>query len=412
MEFFMGKIRKILNKCYQTAQLAVLFVDYLIINIRHNRKKLPENKKTILFTLEDDRLFRDRDGSGRYAYMTLNIFNNGGYTVYLYKKMNFRNYRYLGNYGRLIYSIKNLKIINVLPENTEEIIYAFDTYVKEAIERKWKKKVYVNILKSPHYVLGNVTSIPYYFHPLMYKNKQNKIVHTFRSNTRKIKIFFGGNFTAKYYDNSDLKTYYNQMTRREGIRAALSLGEHIEVFENADHFHKRIYGEDFINKCIILQTDHTFPIKPRDWLNIVSSSNFFLCLSGTDLPMCHNVIESMAVGTIPIIAYQDWFFPPLEHKKNAILYSGKEDLIVKIQEVLAMSVEEIKQLQQNTIEYYEKYLTTDNFIKRFEDNNQSTNTIILHPRYKCTIKDAKEGENIFNNIHQHHREYYVSNTFS
>lgn len=402
----LNKLKRVLHLCRRAVQIPILFTAYLKVSLQQILKKLPENNKTILFTLEDDRLFRDGDGSGRYAYMTLNIFSNGGYNVYLYKKMSFTKYWQLGKYGRLIYSVHNLKIIDTLPQNTENMIYAFDTYVKEAVMQKWVKKVYVNILKPAEYVMGKMVWISYYLHPLLYKYKQNEIVHMFRDNKRKIKIFFGGNLAEKYYSNKNLKTYFNQLTRIEGIRAVSELEGSVELYNDRNIFDTRLKSKNYINKCLILQTDHTFPIKPVNWLDYVSSADFFLCLSGTDLPMCHNAIESMAVGTIPIIGYPDWFFPPLEHRKNAILYSGKEDLNEKVKEVLAMSQEEIGGMRQNVIAYHQANLTDNSFIDRFEQDKGNINTIMLHPRINCTPKEIDEGSKVFSEI-QKHRESYI-----
>ena len=43
------------------------------------------------------------------------------------------------------------------------------------------------------------------------------------------------------------------------------------------------------------------------------------------MPMCHNIIESMAVGVIPITNYPEWFDPDLEHMKNCIVFDDQKD---------------------------------------------------------------------------------------
>lgn len=68
-----------------------------------------------------------------------------------------------------------------------------------------------------------------------------------------------------------------------------------------------LLNSDYIQKCIILHKTN-FRIPAQKWLDVVAKSDFFLCAPGVQIPLCHNAIESMAVGTIPITNYPDWFF--------------------------------------------------------------------------------------------------------
>jgi len=209
--------------------------------------------------------------------------------------------------------------------------------------------------------------------------------------------FFGGNISTTWYDNPRLWKY-DQITRLEGVRALFKFGEDVWLKWNIDEFRKFLKQPEYINRCILLKTDYNYKIKSKEWIDIVSRSDFFLCLSGTDTPMCHNSIESMSVGTIPIIGYQDWFFPALEHKKNAIVYSGKEDLVRKVKEVLMMPKEEILELRKNVIQYYEDYLSNKDFIERFESHEDGINTIMLHPRWINDEVEEIEGQHVFGEL--------------
>lgn len=394
----MYKLKVILYKCYQNTKLVILFFKYIIVSAQQHSRKLTGNKKVIVFTLEDDRLYRDGDGSGRYAYLILNLFNSVGYDVYLFKKINFKKYLQLGEYGRYMYSIKNLKIIDRLPERTENIIYAFDSAVKDVANRKWERLIYFNHLKPVSCLLGNMINIPYFMHPRMYQSKEYDRVKSYRNNVRKMRIFSGGNISLSWYENRKQLWKYNQLTRREGVRAIFKLGEDVQLRWNIEEFRQYLKQADYINRCIILKTDRALAININEWINIVAQSEFFLCLSGTDLPMCHNVIESMSVGTIPILSYQNWLFPALEHKKNAIVYSGKEDLVAKVKDVLMMTKEEILEIRANVLKYYDEYLSGKDFVKRFESNKGEINTIMLHPLWINNEAEEIEGQHIFNEI--------------
>jgi hypothetical protein len=136
-----------------------------------------------------------------------------------------------------------------------------------------------------------------------------------------------------------------------------------------------------------------------DWLDTVSKSDFFLCFSGVELPMCHNAIEAMAVGTIPIISYADWFFPALEHKKNAIVFKDEKDLVEKVNEVFQMPQEQIAEMRRNVLKYYETHLSAESFMKRYE-NLGHLNTIMLHPRLIMDVKANTKGQMLIDQIKQ------------
>jgi hypothetical protein len=109
----------------------------------------------------------------------------------------------------------------------------------------------------------------------------------------------------------------------------------------------------------------------------------------------------MSVGTIPIISYQDWFFPALEHMKNAIVYSGKDDLLIKIRQVLEMPASEVQELSKRVMDYYDKYLAPVFFKERFENNNESICTLMLFPKIKLAEKEEARLRFIYEGILRH-----------
>lgn len=371
----------------------ILLPKFIFVSIHQMFKRLPRQSKEILFTLDDDRLYRYKDGGGRYAYLIMNMFSDSGYNVYLYKKMGFLSYIRLGIYGQFIYSIKNLKVITRLPQNTENIIYAFDEVYNSILDRPWKKLTYVNVLKPSSCKLGELIAIPYFMHAFMYRLKQLDKIEELRKTKRTLRVFFGGNTETRYYRNPLLRSY-GQMTRLEGIETVLGIKDKVKTIQKHKELRSIIRSDTYINGCRLLRTDHKITTLKSEWLEIVSKSDFFLCFSGTDLPMCHHTIEAMAVGTIPIISYQDWFFPTLEHRKNAIIYSGKEDLVKKMEEVFAFNAIEIKEMRKNVIDYYDQHLGAKNFIRKYEAQKDKVNTIILHPRLIGTNSEIKEGQRI------------------
>lgn len=375
--------------------MASLMPGYVLGEIDQVFKRLPDHNKKIVFFFNESRLFRDDDNSGREAFQIMKTFSDGGgYNVYFYKPRSFLNYYRLRKYGRLIYQIKNLKFIDKLPSNSKDFIYAFDSIDAEAITRSWKRLLYVNIEKSPAFQIGNVIPVPFCMHPYIYTSKADQHIFKYRESERKLRVFFGGNLNKDYYNDSIFKERYpHHLSRLEAVDVLLSSGLNVSLVTKTKDLQWFLNSPKLLNQMIIFQTDHTFPIKPRYWLKILSQSDFFMCFSGTSYPMCHNVIEAMSVGSIPIIAYQDWFNPPLEHGKNAIVYTDQTDLISKLNEIFSMNPKEIQKLRRGVVNYYDTYLTEEYLVRKYEQEAQNISTIIRFPRFVLSEKEDREGEN-------------------
>ena len=102
-----------------------------------------------------------------------------------------------------------------------------------------------------------------------------------------------------------------------------------------------LLSSNYQQKCMILSRSKV-EIPNEKWLDVLAKSEFFVCAPGVIMPLCHNAIESMAVGTIPITNSPDWFFPSLIHLKNCIRFTISEDLLEKIELVLTMNQSQVE----------------------------------------------------------------------
>lgn len=381
---FKAKIKSIIK--------ASLFIKYIFYGFKQRHKELPRNQRSIVFTLDDDRLYRDDDGMGRYAYLTLNLFSEAGYNVYLHKNVNtFREFLQLGRYGRFMYSVKNLKIISEIPDDVqvEETFYAFDTVNQNLIHRKWKQFIYVNITKPDFCKVGRAIWAPYYFHPIAYKGGMHQHLGDLRARKRKLRVLFAGNTAERSYSSKRFRQLYDQLTRFESITAVLEIKNKVKNVETREGFLKALNDGPYINECWLIRTDHSIKLKLQEYWNALSRSDFFLCFSGTDYPMCHNTSESIAAGAIPVIGYSHWMSPPMEHGKNAIIFSGRQDLKNKVNEIFNMTDAQIQAMRNNVMRYYDEHLSCKGFIDKFEADNSKVKTIVLFAGYV----PAREEEN-------------------
>jgi hypothetical protein len=389
----LARIKTVFNK----AADLVFSLLCLGIAIRQNFKALPGNEKKILFNLNDEKLYEKDRSNARHIYLILNAFSEAGYTVFICRKDHFRDFFRAGRYIQLIYTIENIRFLSEIPSNTEGIVYAFDGIEKDILARQWKKLVFVNILKPPMCKVGKPINIPFFMHPLIYFFKQHRRLGQFRGKERKLRIFFGGNTDKLYYTDPGLKKQ-GQITRFEALNALLSHCRRIRSLKSSKDLMAISSNDVYQNECWVLCTDKTQQIASFDWLNRISLSDFFLCFSGAGLPMCHNAIEAMAVGTIPVISYFDWFDPPLEHKKNAIIYSSTEDLLNKVEEIFKMSDEEINEIRRNAVDYYDNNLSPKSFVRRFEASEDKINTLILFPRLVCSEDETQRAQDFWEKL--------------
>ncbi len=366
-------IKTALKKIGAQAQVGISYLPAVAAN---HFKALPPSDRDIFVTLGDKRPNGD---IARYIYSGLNYIANAGYNIYIYQKVDFDFYKWLNFYGRRLYKIPRLKFIKDIPSHTESMIYMFDHEDLDEVllAKKWKKLVYLSVLKPVSWHMGDRSvNVPFLMYPPLYTFGQDKKLEKHRNTERKIRVYFAGNVDKYYYRNPMLKKY-GQMTRRQAIAALRKSRRKFVYRPEKAEFYGLLQAPTYQHVCVL--TDFVkFKIKPVEWLGVLCKSDFFLCLSGTDFPMCHNLIESMAVGTIPIMSYPEWMEPQLEHGKNALLYHDAEGLVRQLDEAMNMSEARIAEMRKNVIAYYEEHLTPLNFSARF-DSQEGPHTLRLHP---------------------------------
>jgi hypothetical protein len=111
--------------------------------------------------------------------------------------------------------------------------------------------------------------------------------------------------------------------------------------------------------------------KDEDWLNFLATSDFFIAPPGFRYPWCHNAIEAMSVGTIPILQYSNLFSPQLRHLENCLQYQSKEELENVVKLALTLGQEEISRLKQNVVHYFEDHLSPNAIVKRIKELAES-----------------------------------------
>ena len=157
----------------------------------------------------------------------------------------------------------------------------------------------------------------------------------------------------------------------DGVFAVITRVRLWELLQGARRCSK-VFDEGEISASregVVLVDSRVCKIPYERFRKTVGGFRFFLCAPGAFMPLCHNLIEALSVGTIPVIEakYASLLYPALVHRENAIVFKDEIDLIIKIEECLHLDDMEAQRLCANVLAYYEAYLTPAAVVRRVMD---------------------------------------------
>lgn len=315
----------------------------------------PNTSSRAYFDLNDPRLERN-------LYWPVKMFDRSGYGV----AMRFRPWLLLNlrNCSDYIYDIRDLRFVLKRPKDA----------VLEITERPG---VDGGIYLDTNYFGGSRSersfSLPFFMHPDVYHTGLDRRLHELTAEKRRVRVFLGGNLSDAY-DTSAMKRF-GVMNRSEVTRAALealSSEQMIEISQEAD--------AETILEGSQTYTAATMPaavLPLKKWMQILGVSDFFVAPPGIVMPFSHNIIEAMAVGTIPITQYGHLFDPPLVDGETCLAFSGKDSLKARIEQAVSMAEEEIAELRQNVVEYYDTHLDPEAVVRKIVDRRDTIDRIYV-----------------------------------
>jgi len=200
-------------------------------------------------------------------------------------------------------------------------------------------------------------AFPVFVHPQL--TTQIKLPYIYQTDTmRPARIFFGGNTSAGKYDRNILRDRYAMLTRREmlGIAGAAFSGGGIHRPRDASVWLASADAHSFV----LCETQHC-NIPGKRWLDALAKADFFLACPGVGMPLCHNLIEALAAGAVPILQYAAYLPQPLEDGVNCLAFTDPAGLGDAIRRAVAMAPEEIRRLRANVRRYHDTYLAPGRF---------------------------------------------------
>jgi hypothetical protein len=344
LKFVSGKLAKVLEFYAKTKTSAGNLEDgkYAVLNLSN-------------FLLHSD--------MGRYSFLLCQYFAYSGFKIVI--KLDRRFFTIPSPYKQLMLKQDFIFVRNA---NTGmDTIVLSQNNISKTVRLTYGYRLIKDVMEAYY--------LPYPPHPFFFLDQVPDASYlTLRSTQRKIKIFFAGNVDQKLYSKGVLERFFS------GIISRAKMLEHVQekfkeeaILVTDDKVLYRILDSEHRLNKIIINVART---PQSTWLEILSRSHFFICLPGVSMPWSHNAVEAMSVGTIPIIQYNHLFTPPLEHMKNCISFGSYEEFDRAVSIALSLDEEQLIQLKNGVIEYYDTYLNTNRVVDKVTSFLDSPGTVL------------------------------------
>jgi hypothetical protein len=284
----------------------------------------------------------------RYLYVFLKFFHMEGYDIYMKKDLKFFCELKREKYAHFLLQEKIIRF-GAPPSGIEPLRIGDE-------------------MLSPDYFLGLETDsfnrdsyiVPLCQHPVMYHTGWwNEPIENVK---RKRSVFMAGNFAREAYSRIERDKVFDVMSRvavfsfleQKGLLHTTSNTSDILIFLNSNK-----------DNTVILLDRFLVDIPMNELRNLLAKFDFFFALPGEFMPFSHNVIEAMSSGCIPFIQeqYARLFRPALRNGKQAITFSGIEDLEAKINLLFILTDDEVAEMRKEVNDYYVSYLTPEKVVK-------------------------------------------------
>jgi hypothetical protein len=189
------------------------------------------------------------------------------------------------------------------------------------------------------------------------------------------RIFFAGRFNRNYGTDA-LQKKFGKMSRCQilaALQADLPAGQLTRLKTAAD-LETAAAGPPHFFWADSAQ----FQIPQSEWLEVLNRADFFLACPGSGMPLCHNLIESLSRGAVPILEHPEFLDPPLEHGVNCLSFKGRSELLKTFAQALQLDQGQISRLRHGAYAYYQQHLAPGAFAKHLLDLPGSHVDVLLN----------------------------------
>lgn len=316
--------------------------------LTQQRRNIPTNQPIVVFDFRDTRI----DGpQGRRFYCLFIYFVRAGFYPVLRD-----NYLMLCNIQEKYKKLCLQEAFSVLQHEQDlppDYLLVTDKW-HSGLAHRARKIITLNFQANFHSD-DACFPMPFPMFPPVYAKQQDLHLSSYRQQPRRWQIFFGGDAERGKYNKKSIRTIYQKLSRAQILDSlAQSLPAELFIELDSDEVLRRVAQTH--HQGVVVMNTRQCKVLPENWLATLAHAHFFLACPGVRYPMSHNLIEAMAVGSVPITQYPEMFFPPLEDGKNCLTFNSEAELLATINKAITMSATEISTLSQAASEYYETYL--------------------------------------------------------
>ena len=205
--------------------------------------------------------------------------------------------------------------------------------------------------------------LPYQMSPMLLMSQgEPRGLDKLRASPRPIRILFAGSTTKELYDRVDyLGGRFGKQTRWALLEHLRSHGRLVEVTSRREL--DRLIARGCSSGMVMVDSARV-EVSPETWLELLATADFFFCPPGQIMPLCHNIVEAMAVGTIPITNYAEWLLPPLVDSREALVFDTLPSLDTAVGRALAMDRDDIARMRLAVSGYHDEHLDCRRVAKR------------------------------------------------
>lgn len=213
--------------------------------------------------------------------------------------------------------------------------------------------------------------VPIGFHPYIYFQKYWDLIFSPQSE-RKKSIFLAGNFYRSNYSKNANEKLFQIINRVQVYEFLKQSSLYFKPVDNEIDFENYLKQKES-NHIIIVDRLGPFSIHPSRLFSFLKEFDFFLALPGEVMPLCHNIIEAMAVGTIPLLqeGYAKTMRPPLIDGETCFTFKDLDDLTTKIECLFSLPFNEIVRIRKRVLREYFEYFSPKAIVSELETKRHS-----------------------------------------
>ncbi len=321
---------------------------------------------------------------GPSIYLSLHVLGNtsyysaiairlaqSGYTVYLLHNPRLLIACYDRIRGRVMLKYPGIYLKPHTPSKRSRHVLIHDFH---PLKTGWKAVIKLSTDSLPFILGERQTKDDEYVYPFDIHLRQFNAEESFPDLTdRRITVAFVGNIREEMYSGTAIASFFNLVERTEAIANIFKHFDELVTIPES----KEDYGNKEKIKLLVGGFGHSIvpSTTPQDFITFLRECDFFIALPGVNIPFCHNLIESMMCGCIPIIQYGNLLPTPLKDGVNCLAYDSIPSLLSAIERAMTMQTMEKLTLKKNVREYYEKHLSKAARINFFKNEMTKISTM-------------------------------------